>query len=87
MEVVELEAVDSCDVDSTEGATDVTDAVVVETAPIAELMVDVTRTVVAAIEDRVSGVLVTASDPLVAVIGPLVVILSGPAGLVGGFGL
>lgn len=79
MEIVELEAVDSCHVDATAGASDVVtdaDAVVVETAPapapltVAELVVDATRAVVAAIEDRVSGILVVASDPLVAVVGP-----------------
>ncbi|KAG5207709.1 hypothetical protein JEQ12_017473 [Ovis aries] len=86
MEVVELEAVDSCDVDFTEGATDTVpgaDAAVVEAASIAELAVDVIWLVVAATEDRVSDVLVVASDPLVVVVGPLVVMTSGPIGLIG----
>ena len=47
-------------------------AVVVEAASIAELVVDVTWTVVAAIGNRVSGVLVVASDPVVAVADVLV---------------
>lgn len=90
MEVVELEAVDSCDVDFTEGATDTVpgaDAAVVEAASIAELVVDVIWLVFAATEDRVSDVLVVASDPLVVVVGPLVVMTSGPIGLIGGLGL
>lgn len=61
--------------DSTEGATEVTPdagAVVVEAASVAELVVDITWTVVAAIGDRVSGVLVVASDPLVALADVLV---------------
>lgn len=81
---------DSWDVASTEGVIEATtDAgpVVVEAAPTADLVVDVTWAVVTAVEDRVSGVLVAASDPLVTGVGPLVIMFSVPVGLFGGFGL
>lgn len=42
---------------------------------------------VTAVEDRVSGVLVAASDPLVTGVGPSVVMFSVPVGLFGRFGL
>ena len=90
MKVAALEAADSCSVDSTEGVTEAprdVGTVVVEGAPIAELVVDVTWTVLAAPEDRVSGVLVATLDPLVTVVGPSVVVFSMPVGLFGGFGL
>lgn len=75
MEVAALEAADSWDVDSTEGVLEVTTdagAVVVEAAPVAEFMVGVTWTVVAAPGGRVSGALVVAFDALVAVADGLV---------------
>ncbi|EPY78228.1 hypothetical protein CB1_001109005 [Camelus ferus] len=105
MEIVELEAVDSCHVDATAGASDVVtdaDAVVVETAPapapltVAELVVDATRAVVAAIEDRVSGHLATVlvevdriDEPSVGtyVVDFVVDGLDGPLDLDGPFGL
>lgn len=90
MEVTTLEAADSWDVDSTEGVTETTiDAgvAVVEAAPISELVVGVTWTVVGAIGDRVLGVLVASFNSLVTVVGPLVVMFLIPVGLFGGFGL
>lgn len=66
MEAAAIETADSWDVDSTEGIPEATrdvGAIVVKAAPMAELGIDVTWTVVAAIGDGVSGVLVAASDP------------------------
>lgn len=66
MEVAAIETADSWDVDSIEGVPEDTrdiETIVVEAAPVAELGIDVTWTGVAAIGDRISGVLVAASDP------------------------
>lgn len=66
MEVAALETVDSWDVDSTEVTTDA-GAIVVEATSVAELVDDVTWTMVGAVGDRVAGALVLAFDPSVAV--------------------
>lgn len=65
MEVAALETVDSWDVDSTEVTTDA-GAIVVEATSVAELVDDVTWTMVGAVGDRVAGALVLAFDPSVA---------------------